>query len=37
MNRQIHMFLDLLDPEPDPLVKGTGPDPSINKQKQYEP
>jgi hypothetical protein len=25
--RWIHMFLGLLDPEPDPLVRGTVPDP----------
>jgi hypothetical protein len=30
--RRIRMFLDLLDP--DPLVRGTDPDPSINKQKK---
>ncbi len=29
--RRIRMFLDLLDP--DPLVRGTDPDPSVNKQK----
>jgi hypothetical protein len=31
----IHMFLDLLDPDPDPLVRGTdpNPNPSIIKQK----
>jgi hypothetical protein len=28
---RIHMFLDLLDP--DPLVRGMGPDPSIIKQQ----
>jgi hypothetical protein len=30
------MFLGLLDPDPDPLVRGTDPDPapSIIKQKQ---
>jgi hypothetical protein len=26
------MFLGLLDPDPDPLVRGTDPDPSIIKQ-----
>jgi hypothetical protein len=30
---RIHMFLGLLDPDPDPLVRGTDPDPSIIKQK----
>jgi hypothetical protein len=32
---EIHMFLGLLDPDPDPLVKGMDPnqDPSIIKQK----
>jgi hypothetical protein len=30
---QIHMFLGLLDPDPDPLVRGMDPDPSIIKQK----
>jgi hypothetical protein len=34
--RRIHMFLGLLDPDPDPLVKGTDPDPSIIKQKLYK-
>ncbi len=29
----IRMFLGLLDPDPDPLVGGTDPDPSIIKQK----
>jgi hypothetical protein len=29
--RRIHMFLDLLDP--DPRVRGTDPDPSIINQK----
>jgi hypothetical protein len=24
---RIHMFLDLLDPDPDPLVRGMDPDP----------
>jgi hypothetical protein len=32
--RQISMFLGLLDPDPDPLVRGTDPDPSIIKQKK---
>jgi hypothetical protein len=27
------MFLGLLNPDPDPLVKGMDPDPSIIKQK----
>ncbi len=27
------MFLGLLDPDPDPLVGGMDPDPSITKQK----
>jgi hypothetical protein len=31
--RKIRMFLDLLDPDPDPLVTGMDPDPSIIKQK----
>jgi hypothetical protein len=26
------MFLDLLDPNPDPLARGLDPDPSITKQ-----
>jgi hypothetical protein len=34
---RIHMFLGLLDPDPDPLVRGMDqdpdPDPSIIKQK----
>jgi hypothetical protein len=30
---RIHMFLGLLDPDPDPLVRGMEPDPSILKQK----
>ncbi len=30
-NKQIHMFLGL--PDPDPLVRGTDPDPFIIKQK----
>jgi hypothetical protein len=29
---RIRMFLDLLDPDPDPLVRGMDPDPSITKQ-----
>ncbi len=29
---QIHMFLGLQDPDPDPLVRGMDPDPSIIKQ-----
>ncbi len=28
---RIHMFLGLLDPDPDPLVRGMYPDPSIIK------
>jgi hypothetical protein len=38
-DHRIHMFLGLLDPDPDPLVKGMDPDPdpipdpSIIKQK----
>jgi hypothetical protein len=34
----IRMFLGLLDPDPDPVVRGTDldPDPSISKQKLYE-
>jgi hypothetical protein len=31
--RRIRMFLGLLDPDPDLLVKGMDPDPSITKQK----
>ena len=31
--RRIHMFLGLLDPDPDPLVRGTDLDPFIIKQK----
>jgi len=27
------MFFGMLDPDPDPLVRGTDPDPSIIKQK----
>ncbi len=30
---QILMFLGLLDPDPDPLVRAMDPDPSIIKQK----
>jgi hypothetical protein len=30
---RIHVFLGLLDPDPDPLVRGIDPDPSIIKQK----
>jgi hypothetical protein len=30
---RIHMFLGHLDPDPDPLVKGMDPDPSISNQK----
>ncbi len=32
---RIHMFLGLLDPDPDPLVRGMDPDPdpSITRQK----
>jgi hypothetical protein len=30
---RIRMFLGLLDPHPDPLVRGMDPDPSIIKQK----
>jgi hypothetical protein len=30
---RIHRFLGLLDPDPDPLVRGTDPDSSIIKQK----
>ncbi len=29
----IHMFLGLMDPDPDPLVRGMDQDPSIIKQK----
>jgi hypothetical protein len=29
---RIHMFLGLLDPDTDPLVRGMDPDPSIIKQ-----
>jgi hypothetical protein len=28
---RIRMFLDLLDPDPDPLVRGMVPDPSVIK------
>ncbi len=31
---RIHMFLGLLDPDPDPSVRGMNPDPSITKQKK---
>ncbi len=31
--RRIRMFLGLLDSDPDPLVGGMDPDPSIIKQK----
>jgi hypothetical protein len=30
---RIRMFLDLLDPDPDTLVRGADPDPSVIKQK----
>jgi hypothetical protein len=30
---RIRMFLGLLDPDPDPFVRGTDPDIYINKQK----
>ncbi len=30
---RIHMFLGLLDPDPDPLVRGMDPVPSNIKQK----
>jgi hypothetical protein len=30
---RIHMFLGHKDPDPDPLVRGMDPDPSIIKQK----
>jgi hypothetical protein len=30
---RIHMFLGLLDPDPDPFVRGMDPDPSITEQK----
>ncbi len=30
---RIHVFFDLLDPDPDPLVRVTDPDPCITKQK----
>ncbi len=29
---RIHMFLGLPDPDPDPIVRGMDPDPSIIKQ-----
>ncbi len=31
--RILRMFMGLLDPDPDPLVRGMDPDPSIIKQK----
>jgi hypothetical protein len=31
---RIRMFLGLLDPDPDPLVRGMDPDPSNIKQKK---
>ncbi len=31
---RIRMFLGILDPDPDPLVRGTDQDPSIIKQKK---
>jgi hypothetical protein len=31
--RRIRMFMGLLDPDPDPLIKCMDPDPSIIKQK----
>ncbi len=34
--RRIRMFLGLLNPDPDPLVKGMDPDPSIIKQKKFK-
>ncbi len=33
---RIHMFLGLLDPYPDPSVRGMDLDPSITKQKKEE-
>ncbi len=30
---RIHMFLGILDLDPDPLVRGMDPDPSIIKRK----
>jgi hypothetical protein len=30
---RIRMFLGLLDPDPDPLLQGTDPDPFINQAK----
>jgi hypothetical protein len=27
---RIHMFLGLLDPDPDPLVRGMDPDPALD-------
>jgi hypothetical protein len=29
---RIHVFLGFLDPDPDPLVRGMEPDPSISKK-----
>ncbi len=34
--RRIRVFLGLLDPQPDPLLICSDPDPSINKQKYEE-
>jgi len=34
---RVHMFLGLLDPDPDLLVEGMDPDPSIIKQKYEKP
>ncbi len=34
--RRIHMFLGLLDPDPDPLVRGMDPDPDPSFTKQKE-
>ncbi len=31
---RIHMFLGLLDPDPDPLVRGMDPDPNPSISKQ---
>jgi hypothetical protein len=31
---RIHMFLGLPDLDPDPLIRGMDPDPSIIKQKK---
>ncbi len=34
--RKIRMFLGLLDPDPDPLVRGMDPDPSLfSKDVEY--